>query len=97
MKKVLTLVATLPVLTYVAPSSGDIEFARPLNTASQEQVFAHAEFSYFDLSFDLLGYADKIQSRSTPEEVSALSLSVHTYLWRSASAWTISAQIRLRA
>ena len=77
MKKVLTLVATLPALTYVAPASGDIEFARPLNTASQEQVFAHAEFSYFDLSFDLLDYADKIESRSTPEEVSALSLSVH--------------------
>ena len=77
MKKVLTLVAALPALAYTAPASGDIEFARPLNTASQQQVSAHAEFSYFDLSFDFLDYADKIQSRSTPEEVSALSMSVH--------------------
>ena len=77
MKNALKLAFAVPALAHSATAVADIEFSRPLNNAGYEQASAQVEFSYFDLSFDLLDYADKIQSRSKPEEVQGLSLSLH--------------------
>ena len=77
MKNALKLAFVVPALAHSATAVADIEFSRPLNNAGHEQASAQVEFSYFDLSFDLLNYADKIQSRSKPEEVQGLSLSLH--------------------
>lgn len=77
MKKVLQLAVTMPMLVLSGQTLADIEFSRPLNKAIQDHASVHVEYSYFDLSLDVLDYVDKIQSRSRPEEVRALSANLH--------------------
>ena len=77
MNNALKLAFTVPALAYTATSFADIEFSRPLNNPGEEQISAQIEYSYFDLSFDILDYAEKIESRSKPEEVRGLSFSLH--------------------
>ena len=77
MKNALKMAFAVPVLAHTATCVADIEFSRPLNNPAHEQASAHVEFSYFDLSFDLLDYVEKIESRSRPEEIHGLSFSLH--------------------
>ncbi len=77
MNNALKLAFTVPALACTATSFADIEFSRPLNNPGQEQISAQIEYSYFDLSLDILDYAEKIESRSKPEEVRGLSFSLH--------------------
>ncbi|MEJ6758555.1 MAG: hypothetical protein QNK56_04860 [Pontimonas sp.] len=60
----------------IASAHADLDFLHvQLLEPSQEVVIA-AEYSYFDISLDLLDFASKVDSASTPEHSTASQLSV---------------------
>jgi hypothetical protein len=77
MKREFRIAAAISALTPVTVAVADTEFARPLNHSASEKAVAQFEFSYFDASFDFLDYAEKIQSRSKPDQVKESSVSLH--------------------
>ena len=69
MKTVFSVFLAFLCVALPCRAAADLSSLRIAQLGAEDEILFSAEHSYFDLDFDILGYAESIESRSTPERI----------------------------